>query len=155
MTRISLGLAKTLAVIGLIFWILYVAVYISNLPSFLVDNQQLSFQGQIIFGLYGYITLLIGVFLGAVYQSLIYERDNNNRRAVNIGKVIHDAVQSVDFWIGLFASPVVYAVLLQAVDLESISAGAIFSLTLISLQNGYVCNRVADSVLNQRAGTRE
>jgi hypothetical protein len=48
---------------------------------------------------------------------------------------------------GVFASPVVYVVLLQAVDFENVSVSGVIGLTLVGLQNGFVCESIAESLL--------
>ncbi len=148
----TIGPAKALAVVGLVFWLAYILMYVTNIPDFLGDAGTASVVSQLLFGAYGYLTLLVGVFLGSGYQMLKAEKAKGKTR-VKITKLLPQAVRNIDFWIGLFVSPLIYAILLQAVDLETIDAASVFSLTLIGLQNGYVCNTVADSFFTNAGAT--
>jgi hypothetical protein len=49
---------------------------------------------------------------------------------------------------------VVYVVLLQAINLERFTIAAFIGVTLVGLQNGFVCNVVADALIagRQRSG---
>jgi hypothetical protein len=62
--------------------------------------------------------------------------------------------RTIDFWLGLFASPVVYTMLLQAIDLQNTSITGIIGITLVGLQNGFVCNSIADAMINQQPSDR-
>lgn len=143
-----LQMAKILAVGGLIFWLAYVSKYVFGAPLFLAAPTGNALGMQIGFGLYGYLVLLLGVFLGSIYQELRAIKATNRRR-IRIGPTIRNAFRTPDFWLGIFASPVVYAVLLQAIDLEDLSASGIAGLTLVGLQNGFVCNTIAESIVNR------
>lgn len=152
-TSINIAAARVLAILGLVFWILYVIRYVLGVPLFLASVQGPSVGAQIAFVAYGYATLLVGVFLGVVYKALKRTREKGRPR-VKIGAVLRDACQHVDFWIGIFASPVVYVVLLQAVDLENISLSGTIALTLVGLQNGFVCEALADSLFSSPANAK-
>lgn len=149
----SLGLARVLAVAGLVFWALYVIRYVFGVPLFLADEGGPSLAAQIIFLIYGYVTLLLGVFLGVVYKELRAARQEGRPR-VHVGRVLRSTLQHADFWMGVFASPVVYIVLLQAVDLEDMSLTGIVGLTLVGLQNGFVCETLAESIFAGRRQTQ-
>ena len=137
--------ARLLAVLGLLFWAFYTWRFSEGLPRFLADDGQAGLLGQVAFGAYGYATLLVGVVLGAIYRRLS-NIAGEDREDIRVGDVIGQAFRHADFWMAMFASPVVYAVLLPAVDLETTSAAAMFSLTLIGLQNGFACNVIARSL---------
>lgn len=145
----TLLFARILAFVGLLFWIFYILKYVFGAPLFLSSEERNQLAIQLGFGVYGYIVLLIGVFLGAVYQEIKVRKANGNNQ-IKIGKMIKRAVGSADFWLGVFASPVVYAVLLQAINISDITISGIFGITLVGLQNGFVCNTIADSIVNNR-----
>lgn len=136
--------AKGLAVVGLAFWVAYVLLYVTSVPDFLADAGSITVESQLLFGAYGYLTLVAGVFLGSGYQMLKAQKAQGVTQ-VKITKLLRESVRHIDFWMGLFVSPLIYAILLQAIDLETIDAASVFSLTLIGLQNGYVCNTLADA----------
>ncbi|MET1416830.1 hypothetical protein ABVF61_31535 [Roseibium sp. HPY-6] len=145
---LNINMARVLAILGLVFWAYYVIRYVFGVPLFLADGGAPSLGAQIAFLTYGYVTLLGGVFLGVVYKELKAARSRGKTK-VNIWSVLRGAFKQIDFWIGVFASPVVYVVLLQAVDLENISLAGILALTLVGLQNGFVCETLADSLFSQ------
>lgn len=144
-TSVTLSVARLFALIGLLFWTFYYWRYVGGLPRFLAQDGQLGIAGQLAFGAYGYLTLVVGVFLGTVYRQLS-GIPGEEREEIDIRKIIKKPFRNADFWMAMFASPVIYAVLLQAVNLETLSLAAVFSLTLIGLQNGFVCNQLAESL---------
>ncbi|CAH2394151.1 hypothetical protein [Mesorhizobium ventifaucium] len=136
--------SQILAAVGLFFWSYYILTYVLGMPLFLNTESDNQLVAQIGFGIYGYIILLVGVMLGAVYQELkIAKADGKGQ--VKIGATLRRATRTADFWLGIFASPVVYAVLLQAIDMTNVTASAFIGITLVGLQNGFVCNTVAES----------
>lgn len=144
--RLISKLAPWLGLIGLCFWVFASVNYINGSPLFLANNGASNLPTEIAFSAFGYVTLLLGVFLGAVYNRIKAERTAGTTQ-INIGATIGQAIQTPDFWLGIFASPVVYVILLQAVDLDNVSPGKVFALTLVGLQNGFVCNTIADSLI--------
>jgi hypothetical protein len=138
--------AQILAAVGLFFWVCYILTYVLGMPLFLNTEGDNRIAAQIGFGIYGYVILLIGVILGAVYQELKVAKANGKKQ-VRIGATLRRATRTADFWLGIFASPVVYAILLQAIDLTNVTASSFIGITLVGLQNGFVCNTVADSFI--------
>lgn len=145
--RSMLALARVLALAGLAFWGYFLMRNIFEIPLFLNSAGDSALPLQIAFGVYGYAVLLFGVVLGAVYRE-IRARRQAGRKTIKIFTVMRQALSTIDFWLGVFASPVVYAVLLQAVDLTSISVSGFVGITLVGLQNGFACNAVADALLD-------
>jgi hypothetical protein len=139
-------IAVLLAIVGLVFWIAYVEFVLADSTKFLVGQASLSTTGlKAILVVYGYLTLVVGVFLGSGYRNL-KERRAAGGKILKINKFLGEVFQSVDFWLGLFGSPVVYAILLQAIDLTNVSFGSAAGLTLVGLQNGFVCQSIADAI---------
>lgn len=143
----GLFITKLLAVVGLIFWLYYFFTHIVGAPLFLTVEDDSRVATQIGFGVYGYVILLVGVMLGAIYQELKVVKAEG-RRQIKIASTMRRATRTPDFWLGIFASPVVYVVLLQAIDMTNVTTGSFIGLTLVGLQNGFVCNTVADSLIN-------
>lgn len=137
------------AIVGLLFWFIYVLKYVLGAPLFLAASEEIKLAYQIGFGIYGYLTLLVGVFIGAVYQEIKAAKTTGSTH-IKIIQITRQALNSADFWLGIFASPVVYAVLLQAVNMEEISVGGFIGLILVGLQNGFVCNTIAESMINAK-----
>jgi len=152
MKRHWLTISVLLALVGLIFWIAYVEFILVDSTKFLVGQESLSTNSlkAILVG-YGYFTLVVGVFLGAGYRNL-KERRAAGGKMLNVREFIREVFHSVDFWLGLFGSPVVYAILLQAVDLTNISIGSAAGMTLVGLQNGFVCQSIADAIRLKGSG---
>jgi hypothetical protein len=139
--------AKILAIVGLIFWAYYFYTYLLGAPLFLNTEDASRVATQIGFGVYGYVILLVGVMLGAVYQELKIAKSEGKEQIV-IGSTMRRATRTADFWLGMFASPVVYAILLQAIDMTNVTIASFVGITLVGLQNGFVCNTIADSLIN-------
>lgn len=144
-------LSKLLALVALVFWVFYALRYVLGLPLFLTSEGEPGLLAQFGFIAYGYVTLLAGAFMGVMYNAL--REAKAEKKLIKIGNVITGVLQSADFWMALFASPVVYIVQLQAVDLENISLAGFMGLTLVGLQNGFVCNTLAESMLNRGDST--
>jgi branched-subunit amino acid transport protein AzlD len=144
------GVAIALAAVGLALWLGYGYFFLLDSTHFLAENAS-PVINQVILIVYGYMVLLVGVFLGSVYRQLKALTANET---VNIASVVRSALASKDFWLGMFASPVVYVVLLQAINLERFTIAAFIGVTLVGLQNGFVCNVVADALIagRQRSG---
>ncbi len=146
--QISLKFSLLLAVVGLVFWVFYILKYVFELPLFLAAEDGIGLSTQILFLVYGYLTLVVGVILGAVYKELKLEKSRGRRR-IKIAKVLRGSMQTPEFWMGIFASPVLYVILLQAVNLDSITIGGFIAVTLVGLQNGFVCNSIADALFEK------
>jgi hypothetical protein len=145
--------AKILAAAGLIFWAYYFFTYLLGAPLFLNTEDDNRVATQIGFAVYGYVVLLVGVMLGAVYQELKIAKAEGKKQIL-IGSTVRRATKTADFWLGMFASPVVYAVLLQAIDLTNVTIASFVGSTLVGLQNGFVCNTIADSLINNRPSSQ-
>ena len=145
-------IAPILALIGIGFWAYYCYDYITGAPLFLTTptgNTNTNVWSQVGLAAFGFAVLLIGVFLGAVYNQIKAERANEVTQ-IDIGAVTKTALKTPDFWLGIFAAPVVYVILLQAVDLDTPTTAKFLALTLVGLQNGFVCNTIADALINKQ-----
>ena len=153
MNRNSSIMPIGLAIVGLVFWVVYAALVVTDAPKFLVGQSSLATPGaKAILIVYGYATLAMGVFLGAGYRELKERRAAGVKR-INPRKLLGSILRTTDFWLGLFASPVVYAILLQAIDLNNASVASAIGLTLVGLQNGFVCQSIADAIRPKIGGT--
>jgi hypothetical protein len=146
-------IAVLLAVAGLVFWIAYAELVLTDTPKFLVGESSLAnSKAKAILIVYGYATLVVGVFLGSGYREL-KERRTKDIKQIKIKELLGSILHSTDFWLGLFGSPVVYAILLQAIDLNSASIASATGVTLVGLQNGFVCQSIADAIRPKIAGS--
>lgn len=146
-------IAVLLAIAGLIFWIAYAELVLTDAPKFLVGESSLAgSKAKAILIVYGYATLVVGVFLGSGYREL-KDRRTKEVKQVKVKELFGSILHSVDFWLGLFGSPVVYAILLQAIDLNNASVASAAGLTLVGLQNGFVCQSIADAIRPKFGGS--
>lgn len=87
----------------------------------------------------GYVITVVGVILGSAYRDLQRKREKGETTvSLAWGR---DLFMSIELWKGLFASPIVYALLIRSLgDIE------IPALCITALQNGFVCTLVADEL---------
>jgi hypothetical protein len=93
---------------------------------------------------YGYAITLLGVTLGSAYRNLQERRQTGEKTIGSVGSFIRNVFMSIDFWLGLCASPLVYALLLRATE-----GGSTAGLTTIALQNGFCCTVIASGLLRK------
>ena len=107
----------------------------------LVQPQQLQWGAQSIpvadnfmIVVYGYIITLIGVALGSGYRELQKLRESGKANIESPGAFFKGIFSSIDLWMGLLGSPIVYALLWKSID-----SGNVSGLTIVALQNGFCC----------------
>lgn|SRR6185295_9559057 len=88
-------------------------------------------SGQLIFG---YLMTLLGVLLGTAYRSLQRLRDAGIREIPSLRQLSHSVFWSIEFWLGICGSPLVYALLVRSTE-----GGGLAGLTTIAIQNGFFC----------------
>jgi hypothetical protein len=91
-----------------------------------------------------FVAVIAGVILGSLYRSLKYLADRGTVTIKNLRRFLSRSFRSVDMWLGLVASPVVYAVLLQTADGMEL-AGLVFT----GLQNGFCCLVIANALIEK------
>lgn len=95
----------------------------------------------------GFIATLTGVFLGTAYRKLSAIKAAGRDDVGKLKVFFRSLLGSVDLWMGLIASPLVFALLLQA------SAGmSLPGLLVVALENGFCCLLIAESLLNRPPG---
>lgn len=91
-----------------------------------------------------YLATIGGVFLGSLYRALSALKD------AGVGKVprrfIAGRLQSVDMWLGLVASPVVFALLMKASDGMTLPG-----LIILALENGFCALIIIESFTRKQA----
>ena len=91
---------------------------------------------------YAYLATVIGVFLGSFYRGLSALRISGTRRVPSGFAAAR--LRSVDLWLGLVASPIVFVFLLRTTDGMSLPG-----LIIVGLENGF-CELVVIESLMQR-----
>lgn len=92
----------------------------------------------------GYLFTLIGVLAGSAFR-LLSKLKESKSPLPSFGKFVALLFQSFDVWLGLCASPLVYAMLVQ-----STGGGSLAGLATIGIQNGFVCTIIASAFIKSR-----
>lgn len=93
----------------------------------------------------GYGATIIGVSLGAGYRSML-----DRKRITSIRKALGQVFYSTEFWLGLFGSPIVFALILQSAS--SLNTPGLIT---IALQNGFCCSGLASTLIERRVSPRD
>lgn len=93
--------------------------------------------------LFAFTMTLVGVYLGAAYRYLQVLKANGETTA-SFFKVTIAVFNSIDFLLGLFASPIAFGVIWQ-----SINGISILGITAIALQNGFSIHAIMDGITNR------
>jgi len=92
---------------------------------------------------YGFVITMAGVFLGSAFRELKRQKEELRRQSIHPLSFFAGVLRSIDFWMGVCAAPIVYALLIRSLD-----GGGDAGLTVIALQNGFCCTLLASQVLN-------
>lgn len=82
----------------------------------------------------GYLATVAGVVLGSAYRQLRQLRDSGITEIQSLRAFCARAFRSVDLWMGLCGSPVVFLLLVKASDGVSLPG-----LVVSALENGFCC----------------
>jgi hypothetical protein len=94
--------------------------------------------------LVGFAATLFGVLLGSAYRQLARLRESGVQRLASVRSFGVDLVRSVDLWMGLVASPLVYGLLVQSAEMMATSG-----LVIVALENGFCCLLVVENFLKK------
>jgi hypothetical protein len=115
---------------------------------YLVQPRQLQFGAQVVPAngniwvvIYGYVLTLIGVCIGTAYRELQKLKQAGQTQIPNARHFINSLLTSIDLWMGLIGSPIVYALLWKSLD-----QGDISGLSVIALQNGFCCTLILSNL---------
>lgn len=97
----------------------------------------------------GYLMTVVGVVMGSGYRNLQARRERGETEIPGLQKFARSVLFSVDFWLGVCGSPLVYALLVRATD-----GGNMAGLIAIAMENGFFCT-VIISGLTPRAAVRD
>ncbi|MFY0602705.1 MAG: hypothetical protein JXQ93_02065 [Flavobacteriaceae bacterium] len=129
---------------GIGVWILLYPNQNPNIQFF--DSQDESIEVIPKLGLYinmtlGFIMLMIGIFLGTWTRALMKKREAG-LKDVHIGILIKKSFKSIDLWISILASPLLYGSILSASNSINLS-----SFIFLALQTGFSSNIVVSTFL--------
>jgi hypothetical protein len=93
---------------------------------------------------YGYGVTLVGVVLGSAYRELQARKARGEVRIANWRKFASPVFRSIDLWMSLCGSPLVYAFLWRSFDGAGMAA-----LTTVALQNGFCCTVIISSLISK------
>lgn len=91
---------------------------------------------------YGYVVTFVGVVIGSAYRELQARKQRGLTRIESVGEFVKSVFMSLDFWMSLCGSPLVYALLWRSAD-----GGNVAGLTTIALQNGFCCTVIISSLM--------
>lgn len=91
-------------------------------------------QANLLRLLLGFAATLVGVAFGSVFRGLGRLKANGVTTIENPRTFASETLRSIDLWLGLAGSPIVYALLLQSTNGMSLAG-----LLVIALQNGFCC----------------
>ncbi|HYO11972.1 MAG TPA: hypothetical protein VE685_02110 [Thermoanaerobaculia bacterium] len=94
---------------------------------------------------FGYLVTVVGVVLGSFYRELKRRQEQGITSIDNFRAYASSVVRSIDLWMGLFASPLVYALILKTTDGASLSG-----VTIIGLENGFFCTLVLEAATRRQ-----
>lgn len=94
---------------------------------------------------YGLTVTLVGVVLGSAYRELQCMKQAGHRRIHGVRELVISVVYSIDFWMGLCGSPILFSIIWQSADQLAVAP-----LTLIAIQNGFCCTVVLPTLLGRR-----
>jgi hypothetical protein len=132
-------LFPVLSILGFIIWWRLVQPHELQFGA-----QAVPVEGNFLIVIYGYLVTLLGVVLGSGYRELQKLRESGATRIENMRAFFKNIFSSVDLWLGLFGSPIVYALLWK-----SVAGGNISGLTIIALQNGFCCTVIISNFVRR------
>lgn len=94
---------------------------------------------------FGYLVTVVGVVLGSFYRELKRRQEQGMKSINSFRSYASSVVRSIDLWMGLFASPLIYALILKTTDGASLSG-----VTIIGLENGFFCTLVLEAATRQQ-----
>lgn len=116
-----------------------------------LGDQGLNFQNEgpdkseILLVAYGYVMTVFGVLLGSTYRTLDRMRDAGQTQIGDFLVFGRDIIRSVDLWMALLASPIVYAALWKTIENQAWA-----SLTIFPLENGFACLALISAIIRRQ-----
>jgi hypothetical protein len=94
---------------------------------------------------FGYLITVVGVVLGSAYRQLVALRARGIVDISNLYLFFGGVFHSVELWLGVFASPIVYSLIWKAFD-----GGSLKVLGALALENGFFCTAIMSSIAAPR-----
>jgi hypothetical protein len=136
---IKIPLFLALAVIGIVGWRYLISSEPLRFGATAVPEQ----QGTRVL-IYGYAVTLAGVVLGSAYRELQARKQRGEMSLTSLRDFVGAVFLSLDFWMSLCGSPLVYALIWKSMD-----GGNIAGLSTIALQNGFCCTVIISSFMSK------
>jgi hypothetical protein len=90
------------------------------------------------------VSTIAGVILGSLYRQLRQLQAAGTLIITNFSNFASNLLRSVDLWLGLAGSPIVYALLLQSTNGMSLPG-----LLLVALENGFCCLLIVNAFVGR------
>lgn len=87
---------------------------------------------------------ILGVVLGTLYRSLRRLQESGATAIENVRAFFSGLLRSIDLWLGMAGSPIVFALVLQ-----STSGMTVPGLLLVGLENGFCCLIVVNAFVGR------
>jgi hypothetical protein len=91
----------------------------------------------------GFLATLVGVVLGAVYREL-RRRQSRGATRIAVGPFFRDMRGSIELWLGLVGSPMVFALLLRSTE-----GVDLIGLVIMALENGFCCLIILNTLIEK------
>jgi hypothetical protein len=91
-------------------------------------------NGHTIRFMISFLATIVGVLLGSIYRELKSLQSRGVAKISSLTTFFVDIGRSIDLWIGLAGSPIVYSLVLQSTNGMSLPG-----LIVVALQNGFCC----------------
>jgi hypothetical protein len=122
-----------LAVVGFTAWKYLITIG----PTRFGSSEPVPTSGNYCIVAFGYLVTLLGVLLGSVYRQLRARADAGTTSVGDPRLFFGTVFTSVEFWMSMCGSPIVYALLWK-----SVGGGDLSALTIIALENGFCCTTI-------------
>jgi hypothetical protein len=92
----------------------------------------------------GYLATVTGVILGSLYRQLRQLRETGVSEIASVREFLLRAGRSVDLWMGLCSSPIVFLLLARANEGMSLAG-----MVVVALENGFCCLIIVNSFISR------
>lgn len=103
---------------------------------------------QFFYSVSGYIVLLFGAFMGSGFRKLLEMKKEGIETLENPILFVLSIARSVDFWLGVFGSILIYSAVLQGIQDVSIT-----TFYYMALEKGFLLTSIIEQTYNQLVAT--
>jgi hypothetical protein len=136
---VKIPLFLLLAIVGIVGWRYLLASELLRFGANAAPEQ----PGARVM-VYGYMITLVGVVLGSAYRELQTRKQRGETRIKSPRSFFSAVFLSLDFWLSLCGSPLVYALIWKSME-----GGNLAGLSTIALQNGFCCTVIIGSLISK------